>query len=125
MPGRKVDGNEPLEVYAAAREAIDRARAGAGPTLIEAVTFRFEGHNVGDNDSYMDTGEKEAWMAKDPVPRYRAWLIAQLHATEPQLADMEADTSREIDAAFKFAMDSPYPDVAELRRDVYRDEVLA
>ncbi len=125
MPGVKVDGNEPLEVYAAARVAIDRARAGEGPTLIEAVTFRFFGHNVGDDDSYMDKGEKAAWMAKDPVPRYRAWLVAQSHATEAQLADMEAGIEKEIDEAFKFAMDSPFPDVAELRRDVYRDEVAA
>ncbi len=125
MPGRTVDGNEPLAVYAAAHEAIERARAGNGPTLIEAVTFRFSGHTVGDDDSYMDAGEKAAWMAKDPVPRYRAWLLAQGHATQAQLAQMEADTEAQIDEAFKFAMDSPFPDVAELRRDVYRDEVAA
>lgn len=124
MPGHTVDGNEPLQVYAAAREAIDRARAGKGPTLIEAVTFRFEGHNVGDDDSYMDPGEKAAWMAKDPVPRYRAWLLAQSHASEAQLAGMEAQIDEEIGEAFKFAMASPFPDVSELRRDVYRDEVV-
>ncbi len=125
MPARKVDGNEPLEVYAAAREAIDRARDGHGPTLIEAVTFRFEGHTMGDNDAYMDKGEKEGWMARDPVPRYRTWLLAQAHATEAQLADMEAAIANEIEEAFTFAMASPFPDVAELRRDVYRDEVAA
>jgi pyruvate dehydrogenase E1 component alpha subunit len=125
MPGRKVDGNEPLEVHAAAREAIDRARAGDGPTLIEAVTFRFEGHTMGDNDAYMDKGEKEAWMARDPVPRYRAWLLENAHTTEAVLADMEAGTEKEIEEAFKFAMASAFPDVAELRRDVYREEVAA
>lgn len=125
IPGRKVDGNEPLEVYAAAREAIDRARRGDGPTLIEAVTFRFHGHTMGDDDSYMDEGEKVAWMAKDPVPRYRAWLIAHSHVTETQLAEMEAGIEREIDDAFSFAMESPYPDLIELRRDVYSDEVAA
>ncbi len=125
MPGHKIDGNEPLAVYAAARDAIDRARAGAGPTLIEAMTFRFEGHNVGDDDSYMDKGEKEAWMAKDPVPRYRAWLLAQAHATEAQLVDLEAAIGKEIEEAYKFAMKSPYPDIAELRRDVFREEVAA
>jgi pyruvate dehydrogenase E1 component alpha subunit len=123
MPGVKVDGNEPLEVYAAARAAVDRARAGEGPTLIEAVTFRFHGHNVGDDDAYMDPGEKAAWMAKDPVPRYRAWLIAKGHASEGKLADMEAGIALEIDEAFAFALESPFPDVAELRRDVYADEV--
>jgi acetoin:2,6-dichlorophenolindophenol oxidoreductase subunit alpha len=125
MPGVKVDGNEPLAVYTAAHEAIARARRGDGPTLIEAVTFRFHGHNVGDDDSYMDPGEKDAWMAKDPVPRYRSWLVAQGHATEGQLADMEANIELEIDAAFAFAMESPFPDVAELRRDVYAQELQA
>ena len=60
---------------AAAREAVARARAGEGPTLIEAMTFRFQGHVFGDADAYMAPGEKEAAMARDPVPRFRAWLI--------------------------------------------------
>ncbi len=80
---------------------------------------------MGDNDAYMDKGEKEGWMARDPVPRYRTWLLAQAHATEALLADMEAAIAREIEEAFTFAMASPFPDVAELRRDVYRDEVAA
>lgn len=125
MPGRKVDGNDPLAVYAAAREAVERARAGGGPTLIEAVTFRFFGHNMGDDDSYMDKGEKAAWMAKDPVPRFRAWLIAQGHAGEAELSAMEASIEKEIDEALEFALSSPYPDVAELRRDVYAQEIPA
>jgi pyruvate dehydrogenase E1 component alpha subunit len=125
MPGVRVDGNEPPEVHAAARQAIERARAGGGPTLIEAMTFRFFGHNMGDDDSYMEKGEKEAWMAKDPVPRYRAWLVSEGHATEGALSEMEAGIEKEIDEALAFAMESPYPDLSELRRDVFRDEVAA
>lgn len=125
MPGLTVDGNEPVEVFIAAQEAVERARVGEGPTLIEAMTFRFCGHNVGDDDSYMDEGEKAAWMEKDPVPRYRAWLIEHKHASEAQLAELEAGIEKEIDGAFAFAMDSPFPETVELRRDVFHDEVPA
>lgn len=118
IPGVTVNGNDPLAVYAAAQTAIERARSGAGPTLLEAQTFRFEGHVFGDADTYMQKGEKEAAMRKDPVPTYRAWLIAQGHAGEPQLAALEAGIQQEIDAAVEFALRSPDPELAELRRDV-------
>jgi pyruvate dehydrogenase E1 component alpha subunit len=122
MPGVTVDGNDPLAMYRAASVAVDRARAGEGPTLLEATTFRFFGHVFGDADAYMDPGEKDAAMAKDPVPLFRAWLIAAGHAAESELADMEAAIEREIDAAIEFTLNSPFPDVAELRRDVFKDE---
>lgn len=121
MPGVTVDGNDPVAMWEACREAVARARAGEGPTLIEAKTFRFFGHALGDDDSYMAEGEKAAAMANDPVPRYRNWLIAQGHADEAQLAAMEADIERELDEAVEFAFSSPYPDLAELDTDVYAD----
>jgi pyruvate dehydrogenase E1 component alpha subunit len=125
MVGVTVNGNEPLEVYAAAKEAVDHARSGGGPTLIEARTFRFEGHLMGDADNYMKKGEKEAAMAIDPFPRYRAWLLANGHASEADLAAIEAGIEREIDGAVEFAISSPVPDVAELRRDVFAYELSA
>lgn len=125
MPGITVDGNDPLAVYEAAKSAVDRARSGAGPTLIEARTFRLFGHVYGDADAYMKKGEKEAAMARDPVPAFRAWLIAKGHASEADLAAMEADIERRIDSAVQFALESPAPDVAELRRDVFAHEVRA
>ena len=123
MPGVTVDGNDPVAMYRTAREAVERARAGGGPTLIEAKTFRFHGHVFGDADAYMDKGEKDAWMARDPVPLLRAWLIATKQATEEALAAMEAAIDREIGEALDFALASPPPDLAELRRDVFEDEV--
>lgn len=125
MPGVTVDGNDPIAMYRTAREAVERARSGQGPTLIEAKTFRFHGHVFGDADAYMDKGEKDAWVAKDPVPLFRDWLIATGLASEDQLASMEAAISREIDEAVEFTLNSPYPDVAELKRDIYKDEVIA
>jgi acetoin:2,6-dichlorophenolindophenol oxidoreductase subunit alpha len=123
IPGIHVDGNDPLAMYAAAKEAIERARAGNGPTLIEAMTFRFHGHLLGDVDAYMGQGEKEGWMAKDPVPAFRRWLIAERYASEAELKTMEDTIASEIEEALDFAMGSPYPEIAELRRDVYAQEL--
>jgi acetoin:2,6-dichlorophenolindophenol oxidoreductase subunit alpha len=125
MPGVSVDGNDPLAVYEVAKTAVERARTGGGPTLIEARTFRFFGHVFGDADAYMAKGEKEAAMARDPVPKFRAWLIANSHASEAQLAALEAGIERKIDEAVKFALSSPNPEMVELRRDVFAYEISA
>jgi pyruvate dehydrogenase E1 component alpha subunit len=119
IPGVRVDGNDPIEMYNVGREAVDRARAGEGPTLIEAMTFRFHGHVMGDADGYMDTAQKKSAMEADPVPRYRAQLIAQDIATESQLASLEAVIQKELDEAVEFALNSAYPHLDELTRDVY------
>ena len=125
MPGITVDGNDPVAMYRSAQEAVERARAGQGPTLIEAKTFRFYGHVFGDVDAYMDAGEKDAWMAKDPVPLFRSWLIATGLASEEHLQSMETAIERDIDEAVEFTLNSPYPELVELTRDIYKDEVSA
>lgn len=125
MPGIHVDGNDPVAMWKAAGQAIARARAGDGPTLIEAMTYRFHGHNFGDADGYIDKTEKKAAMERDPVPALRARLIAEGHVPQMQLEEMEALIEREIDEAVEFALDSPFPDVEELRRDVYAQELSA
>lgn len=125
MPGVTVDGNDAVAMYTAAKEAIDRARDGGGPTLIEATTFRFHGHVFGDMDGYMDKEEKNAALAKDPVPILRARLLAEGLATEAQLAGMEATIKQEIEAAVAFALESDVSSPDELQRDVYAAEVSA
>jgi pyruvate dehydrogenase E1 component alpha subunit len=125
IPGVRVDGNDPLEMYAVAKEAVDRARAGEGPTLIEAMTFRFHGHVLGDADSYMDKAQKKAAIEADPMPRFRARLIADDIATEEQLAAIEAQIEADIDVAVEFALNSPFPQLDELTRDVYAQGVAA
>ena len=124
IPGVTVDGNDPVAMYKVARDAVARARAGDGPTLIEARTFRFHGHVFGDADSYMVAGEREAAMANDPVPRYRQWLIDG-GVPEAELVALETAIDREIDAAVAFALESPLPDLAELQRDVLAEETSA
>jgi pyruvate dehydrogenase E1 component alpha subunit len=118
MPGVRVDGNDPLAMHEAARAAIERARAGDGPTLIEAMTFRFYGHVFGDQDPYMDKEEKAQAIAADPVPLYRAWLIEQGHASEAELSEMEAALGSQISQAIEKALAAPWPDVSELGKDV-------
>lgn len=119
MPGVRVDGNDPVAMYRAAREAVDRARAGGGPTLIEAMTFRFHGHVFGDADGYMDKELKAAAVAADPVPRLRRKLIDDGLATEQDLAAIEAEIEAAIDQAVEFALASPPPELSELTTDVY------
>jgi acetoin:2,6-dichlorophenolindophenol oxidoreductase subunit alpha len=125
MPGFTVDGNDPDDMYAHFTVAVERARAGEGPTLLECKTFRFLGHVMGDDDFYMDKAEKEAAIAKDPLPALRARLIAEGYATEDQLVKMQADIEAEVADAEAFGMASEVPSVDELRRDVFEQEIAA
>jgi acetoin:2,6-dichlorophenolindophenol oxidoreductase subunit alpha len=125
MPGYTVDGNSPEDMYAHVSVAVERARAGEGPTLLECKTFRFLGHVLGDDDFYMDKATKEAAIAADPLPALRARLIAEGHATEESLAQLQADLEAEIAAAQEFGTNSPPPSLDELRRDVFAEEMAA
>lgn len=124
MPGVKVNGNDPVELYDVAQKAIDRARAGEGPTLIEAMTFRFFGHVFGDTDAYMQPGEKDERAKDDPWPNFRAFLLSGGHATEAELDAIDQQHKSALEAALEFALASPLPELAEVRRDVYADEVF-
>ncbi len=121
MPGVRVDGNDPVAMYAAAREAVDRARAGEGPTLLEAMTFRFFGHQMSDQNEYMKPGELESERANDPVLRFRAALIEQRVLTEPEIEAIEAQAKSDVKDAFEFAEASPLPELSELLTDVYEE----
>ncbi len=123
MPGVTVNGNDPDEMYGAAKVAIDRARAGEGPTLIEAMTFRFNGHLLGESGGYMDKDLYADAQTKDPMPILRARLITEGIASEDELKAIETDIDARIDAALTAAMDAPFPDLAELKRDVFAEEI--
>jgi acetoin:2,6-dichlorophenolindophenol oxidoreductase subunit alpha len=125
MPGVRVDGNDAEAMYSAFAEAVARARAGEGPTLLECMTFRFFGHNFGDDDSYIPPAQKAAAIEADPVPRLRARLLADRIATEAELAAMEADIEVQIDDALAFALASPWPEPDALRFDVFAQEIAA
>lgn len=122
MPGVTVDGNDPLAVYPAAKMAIARAREGRGPTLLEAMTFRFFGHVFGDDDAYMQPGELERARNADPVTLYRAKLIALGLADEQMLAQIDGSIASDISDAVEFALASDPPALSELISDVFATE---
>ncbi|MFI7194230.1 pyruvate dehydrogenase [Nocardia sp. 852002-20019_SCH5090214] len=125
MPGVTVDGNDPIAMYQVAGDAIGRARRGEGPTLLEAMTFRFHGHVMGDQQGYMPKEELAAAMANDPLPRFRAQLIESGAATVEQIEAVEAAAAAEVADAAEFAFDAPLPDPAELTTDVYAEGAAA
>jgi pyruvate dehydrogenase E1 component alpha subunit len=119
IPGMIADGNDVEAVYEAAVEAVERARRGKGPTLLECKTWRHQGHFVGDPCAYRDPLEHEEWMRKDPIPRGAQALIERGFATEETVAQLKAEIRAEIDEATEFGRTSPWPDVSELLTDVY------
>ncbi|HID54467.1 MAG TPA: thiamine pyrophosphate-dependent dehydrogenase E1 component subunit alpha, partial [Anaerolineae bacterium] len=121
FPGVIVDGNDVTAVYEATQTARRRALAGEGPTLIEAKTYRFRGHYEGDPQVYRKPGELEAWQARDPVPAFRAELLASGLFDEAQLADMEASVQAQLDEAVAFAAAAPIPAAEEALQGIYAE----
>jgi TPP-dependent pyruvate/acetoin dehydrogenase alpha subunit len=122
VAGEKVDGNDVLAVYGAARRAVDRARAGEGVTLIEVETYRRRGHAQHDNQSYVPPEEIERWATgNDPIDRYVATLKENGWATEGELEAIDADVDAEIEAAVQEAEKSPMPEPEEALTDVYAE----
>ncbi|MFA7584984.1 MAG: thiamine pyrophosphate-dependent dehydrogenase E1 component subunit alpha [Novosphingobium sp.] len=119
ITGVRVDGNDPVALYAVFAEAVARARAGEGPTLIEAMTFRFHGHVFGDKGGYIPAEEMAEAIANDPYPRFRAKLVADGIATEEELAAIEAGFEADLDEAVEYALASPFPGLEEVTTDVY------
>jgi len=119
MAGVSVDGNDPEAMYEAIRAAVARARAGDGPTLLEAHTFRLSGHYFGDPSPYIPKEEMAEAMANDPVTLTRAAVLASGAATEAELVAMQAKLDAEFAAAVEFAQNSPTPDLSEVTTDIY------
>lgn len=117
--GIEVDGNDVIAVYEATRSAIERARAGDGPTLISALTYRWMGHNVSDPGKYRTQEESASWKARDPIQRLRAAVLKEGIATTEALAQLDRDIDREIEAAVSFADASPHPAPEAALFDVY------
>ncbi|WP_084740235.1 thiamine pyrophosphate-dependent enzyme [Cryptosporangium aurantiacum] len=119
MAGERVDGNDPEAVHRAVTAAVERARTGGGPTFIEAVTFRFEGHYFGDQQKYMPTDELQAAKDADPIPRYRQRLIDAGLLSDSDLTAIEQDATAQVDAALAEVLAAQAPDLAELDQDVF------
>lgn len=123
MPSIAVDGNDANAMWLAAREAVTRAREGGGPTLIEAKTFRFNGHNSGDPAHYIPKEEMAAWRARDPYDLMRKQILDGGDATEEELGEINQRIERELEEAVAYALAQPFPDEVESRRDIYKEEI--
>ena len=120
MPGVLVDGQSAMDMYEVGREAVARARAGEGPTLIEAQTYRYQGHFGADDPlGYRTQEEEDYYEARDCIARMRAHLTDGGYATEADLAAIEAGAVAAVTAATQFADGSPFPEADELTTDVY------
>ena len=122
MAGEEVDGMDVLAVRAAAQRAIERARAGEGPTLLECLTYRFRGHSLADPDELRAAEEKEFWALRDPIKRLSADLINRGLATAEELKAIELEVDAEIRDCVDFALAAPEPDGSELTRYVWADD---
>ena len=120
LEGILVDGNDPDAVFEVARAAIDRARTGSGPSLIEAKTYRHSGHSRADPGAYRPDEEVAAWLARDPVPMYRERLVSQGIA-EGHVADVDRGAEAEIERATEDAKASPVPDASTLETELWAD----
>jgi pyruvate dehydrogenase E1 component alpha subunit len=122
MVGVEVDGMDVLAVRQVAQEAVARARAGEGPTLIEALTYRFRGHSLADPDELRSKAEKEFWFSRDPIKKLAAYLLEHNLADEAELKGIDKKIQDEIEEAVKFAESSPEPDPSELYRFIFAED---
>jgi len=122
LPGVSVDGNDAVAVYQAAEEAVRRARAGEGPTLLECRTYRTRSHSEGMRDAgYRTPEEVVEWTARSPITRLKERLLADGSARADDLERIEAEMTAEAEEAMRFAIDCPWPDPATVLDHVYSD----
>jgi pyruvate dehydrogenase E1 component alpha subunit len=119
--GVVVDGTDVLAVYREAKRAIEKARTGGGPTLVECVSLRMEGHAVHDDAFYVPREMFEEWAARDPIERFRAWLRSNAGLTDLEESEITADVKKLLNDAMRRAEESPLPDPATVTDGVYAE----
>lgn len=122
MAGVEVDGMDVLAVRTVAKEAVERARAGEGPTLIEALTYRFRGHSLADPDEMRSKDEKDNWFSRDPIQKLAKHLVENGLSNEDELKGIDKEIQASIDDAVKFAQESPEPKAEDLYRFVFAED---
>jgi pyruvate dehydrogenase E1 component alpha subunit/2-oxoisovalerate dehydrogenase E1 component alpha subunit len=122
IPGEQVDGNDVLAVYDVARRAVDRARAGGGPTLIESLTYRMKGHAEHDAQAYVPKAELEEWREKDPIQRYARVLLESGAVQASDLEAIDRAISEEVDREVEAAENAPLPSPDAALRGVYAND---
>lgn len=122
MPSAPVDGMDPVAVHNAMDEAVQRARAGEGPTFLEVRTYRYKGHSMSDPAKYRTKEELEEYKGKDPLITTKAAIMENKYADDAWFKEVEAEVKKTVDEAVKFAEESPYPDPSAIYEDVYVQE---
>ena len=121
IPGMVADGMDVFDVYRKTGEAIDRARTGGGPTLVEAKTYRFMGHYVGDPQTYRSKDEVEQWKKRDPIAMFRTRVVEEGKIPAAELDGIDAAIAKEMEAAVEFARQSPEPEVEAALLDIFTE----
>jgi len=121
IPGGVMDGMDVFDVYQRAGEAIDRVRAGEGPILLEAKTYRFWGHYVGDPQVYRTKEEVEEWRKRDPILIFRERVVKEGKISAGEMDAIDAEVKKEIEAAIDFARKSPEPEVESALQDIFTE----
>lgn len=119
IPGVVVDGNDVIAVYEAVKKAVEYARAGNGPTLIECKTYRWRTHFEVEPDTYREPNEVEAWKSKCPIKRFMEYLLGKGLINERDVAAIEKNVQEEMSEAVRYGLESPIPDLEETINDVY------
>nr|QUE29523.1 OdpA [Erythrotrichia foliiformis] len=122
LPGVEVDGMDVLAVRSVAIEAIERARKGEGPTLIEALTYRFRGHSLADPDELRSAQEKEAWVARDPIKTLESYILQNNISNAGHLQKIRDEIKEKIADSVEFAIASPEPKVEELHKYLFAED---
>nr|YP_009257549.1 pyruvate dehydrogenase E1 component alpha subunit [Coeloseira compressa]ANH09632.1 pyruvate dehydrogenase E1 component alpha subunit [Coeloseira compressa] len=122
LPGIEVDGMNVLAVREVTKEAIIRARSGEGPTLIEALTYRFRGHSLADPDELRSVQEKRAWIARDPVKRFKNYLLDDVLIDSKMIENIDKQIRTSIEDAIEFALNSPEPKIKDLKRYLFAED---
>ena len=119
IPSTIVDGMDVIAVKETTKEVVDKVRSGNGPALIEATTFRFQGHSMADPAKYRESSEVDEWRKKDPVESFPEYIISSNIASKEEIEDVKKSVDDEMNAADKFATESNDPDLESLSKDVY------
>ncbi len=122
MPGYEVDGMDVMAVHDRAQEAVRRARAGEGPTLLECMTYRFRGHSLADPDELRPKVEKDEWFSRDPIKLFAAKVTANGLATESELKSIDQKIQAVVDESVRFAEASPEPGADEIYRFQFAED---
>ncbi|MFX1551005.1 MAG: thiamine pyrophosphate-dependent dehydrogenase E1 component subunit alpha [Promethearchaeota archaeon] len=123
MKGITIDGNDVIKVYKTIKEAVNLARKGGGPTLIECKTYRWDGQTIIDADKYRSNEEKEEWMRKCPIESYKIKLIKNEVIDRAIIQQIEEETSEQIESSFKIAKKSSKPDTNTILDDIFKNPI--